>query len=359
MAVDREGSSSRWSTVRRSVEVTNAFREVVVVREVPVSSEVLVSSSDPPEPLSRPKLHQQTSNIPGMPSRLHTPSSGRKPSTPFYEPPGHTHAPFACNSPGPRSPPATPTSGKPGRADGSPRVAPSSHAKQMCSQVPSFSTALATQRPHPALASAQNLKRRSFPTKRTTSRLRGRSWWRPAPHRRATLRSRAPRCLAPLVSRIAHLPPTQPATAVALPPPTEAGNLPTELRSSLTRPRATCRRVAHGGGPQSAPPPTRAQIPTTAPATPPAVPRSAPPRQPCRACRRCKARARCRWVYTTPPPSPLPQRRALPRAVPTPRQPRRAALAAQAVTRRRLASTLRPSLWPLASAAAAAAVSSL
>ena len=121
-------SANKWDTARRAVVGTNAFRSVIVSHDP--------RSKAPPTFVGDQRREEPRADLDvfGMPSRAHTPSSGRKPPSTFYEPPGHTHAPFAREAPGLRSAP-TPTA--PPRAEyGSPRrVTPSSHAGQQSSSV--------------------------------------------------------------------------------------------------------------------------------------------------------------------------------------------------------------------------------
>ena len=124
-------SANKWDTARRAVVGTNAFRSVIVSHDP--------RSKAPPTFVGDQRREEPRADLDvfGMPSRAHTPSSGRKPPSTFYEPPGHTHAPFASDAPGLRSAPATPTPTAPPRPEyGSPRrVTPSSHAGQQSSSV--------------------------------------------------------------------------------------------------------------------------------------------------------------------------------------------------------------------------------
>ena len=138
------GDTSKWAHPRRAVVATNAFRTVIVSHD-PKSEPrpVFVSSSAAATDPQRGRAEPMTNvDVFGMPSRAHTPSCGRRPPATFYEPPGHTHAPFACDTPGLRSAPATPVSGvgvsgaPPRPEDVSPRRGtPSSHAAQQSSSV--------------------------------------------------------------------------------------------------------------------------------------------------------------------------------------------------------------------------------
>ena len=130
-------SANKWDTARRAVVGTNAFRSVIVSHDP--------RSKAPPTFVGDQRQEEPRADLDvfGMPSRAHTPSSGRKPPSTFYEPAGHTHALF--DAPGLRSAPATPTPVVPGDRSGalpprpeygSPRrVTPSSHAGQQSSSV--------------------------------------------------------------------------------------------------------------------------------------------------------------------------------------------------------------------------------
>ena len=121
--------ASKWETARRAVAAGNAFRSVIVSHDPKSKAPAVVVSSQQSGAEPLPDV-----DVFGMPSRAHAPPSGRRPPNTFYEPPGHTHAPFPCAAPDLRSAPATPT--PPGPEDASPRRGtPSSHAAQQRSSV--------------------------------------------------------------------------------------------------------------------------------------------------------------------------------------------------------------------------------